>query len=55
MIQIKLIRGLLQSLSVAHRDSNKALFDRIKQILAQMTKQGAGKTLGEESKQNNGV
>ena len=27
VIQIKLIRGLLQSLSVAHRDGHKALFD----------------------------
>lgn len=48
VIQIKLIRGLLQSLSVAHRDGHKALFDRIKQILSQMAKQGA--KAGEESK-----
>jgi hypothetical protein len=48
-IQIKLIRGLLQALSVAHRDAHKALFDRIKQILAQMAKQGVAQQ--EESKQ----
>jgi hypothetical protein len=47
-IQIKLVRGLLTSLSVAHRDANKTLFERIKQILASMTKQGASTT--EESK-----
>ena len=47
-IQIKLIRGLLKALSVAHKDSHKALFDRIKLILSQMAKQGSKCT--EESK-----
>lgn len=36
--QIKIIRGLLNALSVAHRDSNTTLFERIKQILSQMAK-----------------
>lgn len=39
VFQIKLIRGLLNALSVAHRDSHSALFERIKQILSQMARQ----------------
>ena len=53
VIQIKLIRGLLQSLSVAHKDKHKSLFDRIKQILSQMARQGSMKS--EESKQTSGL
>lgn len=40
MYQIKLIRGLLSALSVAHRDNHTTLFDRIKLILSHMAKQG---------------
>ena len=39
MIQIKLIRGLLKALSVAHRDQHKILFERIKSVLTLMAKQ----------------
>ena len=39
--QIKLIRGLLKGLSTAHKDQSKALFDRLKSVLALMAKQGS--------------
>jgi len=37
-VQIKLIRGLLKSLSVAHTDKHQILFERIKSVLALMAK-----------------
>ena len=41
-VQIKLIRGLLKALSVAHKDQNKILFDRTKSVLTLMAKQNQG-------------
>lgn len=38
-VQVKLIRGLLKGLSVAHADKHTILFDRIKSVLALMAKQ----------------
>ena len=38
-MQIKLIRGLLKGLSVAHADKHTILFERIKSVLALMAKQ----------------
>lgn len=37
-VQIKLIRGLLKGLSVAHADKHQVLFERIKSVLALMAK-----------------
>ena len=37
--QLKLIRGLLSALSVAHKDKHQILFDRIKAVLTIMAKQ----------------
>ena len=39
MAQLKLIRGLLSALSVAHKDKHQILFDRIKSVLTIMAKQ----------------
>ena len=39
MAQLKLIRGLLNALSVAHKDKHQILFDRIKSVLTIMAKQ----------------
>jgi hypothetical protein len=36
---MKLIQGLLKALTVAHKDSNTILFDRIKIILTLIAKQ----------------
>lgn len=36
---IKLIQGLLKSLSVAHQDKHTVLFDRLKTVLSAMAKQ----------------
>lgn len=38
-VQVKLIRGLLKGLSVAHADKHTILFERIKSVLSLMAKQ----------------
>ena len=38
-VQLKLIRGMLKGLSVAHQDKQQILFDRIKSVLTLMAKQ----------------
>lgn len=37
-VQVKLIRGLLKGLSVAHADKHTILFERIKSVLSLMAK-----------------
>ena len=48
---LKLIKGLLKALQVAHHDSNTILFDRVKTVLISIAR--GGNKEGEQNEQEN--